>query len=550
MITKRLEAMRPKAAGTRETMKLQYGPFVLPPGTDASQVFVDLQAADGYIVGAKPTLLDAQGKELGHDDGVHLHHAHLFRREHGTNDSSDGYQGLEWVFGTGDEQTAGSFDAISRTEPSGERFGVRLFRGDPMALVWMPMNMTRGLKVVFLEFSFEFVHGTPEEIAQATGDRFRALQPVLIGESFNVPQAGTTYAWPRDAVRSNVGGLTDSMLDPNTFMTEEPTTLSKIHPGVGQVWTAPEDGMIVGAAGHMHEGGAGIMFQNLGSKTAPCADDGDGFPGTRIFDSKAYYPPGIWPTHLKMGTTQPGWRAYVRKGDRIAINGMYDTRKYAWPDQMSVVGFYYDDKVKVEDAFRCRALLRNEPNAPPGAITQSVPFQAAPRGDDGRSLFHMNHASTRSSCVGSACDRPDEAPPARGPRTNTVTIQDFTFAPGDLMPSSFAGKLLRGVMGGAPVVERGQKLRFLNLDFALLGGARHAITSCHGRCNGPDSMSYPNSDGKFYSGPMGYVPLAETASAENQLAPAWELDTSKLDPGYYAYYCFSHRWMRGGFYVE
>ena len=56
------------------------------------------------------------------------------------------------------------------------------------------------------------------------------------------------------------------MLDPNTFMTEEPTTLSKIHPGVGQVWTAPEDGMIVGAAGHMHEGGAGIMFQNLGPR--------------------------------------------------------------------------------------------------------------------------------------------------------------------------------------------------------------------------------------------------------------------------------------------
>jgi hypothetical protein len=46
------------------------------------------------------------------------------------------------------------------------------------------------------------------------------------------------------------------------------------------------------------------------------------------------------------------------------------------------------------------------------------------------------------------------------------------------------------------------------------------------------------------------VPLAETASSENQATPTWGLDTSKLKPGYYTYYCFHHRWMRGAFYVQ
>ena len=62
----------------------------------------------------------------------------------------------------------------------------------------------------------------------------------------------------------------------------------------------------------------------------------------------------MFPTHMKMGTSQTGWRVKVRKGDRIAINGVYDTRTYAWPDQMSVVGMYYDEKVTVSDEERCQ----------------------------------------------------------------------------------------------------------------------------------------------------------------------------------------------------
>jgi hypothetical protein len=101
-----------------------------------------------------------------------------------------------------------------------------------------------------------------------------------------------------------------------------------------------------------------------------------------------------------------------------------------------------------------------------------------------------------------------------------------------------------------PVVRRGEQLTFVNHDYLQYGGTRHSIASCHGPCNGPETMTYPNSDGQFYSGPLGYVALSETASSEAQGTPRWTLDTSGLEPGHHAFYCFQHRWMRGAFYVE
>jgi hypothetical protein len=302
----------------------------------------------------------------------------------------------------------------------------------------------------------------------------------------------------------------------------------------------------VGAAGHGHEGIMNVTFSNLGSEASPCGNvDGDRFPGTKVLESKAFYPPGMFPTHMKMGTSQTGWRVKVRKGDRIAINGVYDTRTYAWPDQMSVVGIYYDENVTVSDSERCNPRLVNEPDATLAEASESVPAQRQ-RGATADDLFH--HMS--AGCVADGCNDYEAAPAPRGPHTNTVNIDDFTFAPGDL----FRGSLMTGLLGptssGAPVVRRGEKLSFINHDYQRYGGTRHSITACHGPCNGPESMTYPNSNGDFYSGPMGYLALAETASNENQATPTWSLDTSKLEPGYHAYYCFQHRWMRGAFYIE
>ena len=294
-MTQRVGTIEPKAPGTRETIKLQYGPFTLAPGADASWPQVDVGGAEGYMVSAQPSIRFADGTEVGHNDGVHLHHAHLFRRDQDTAGQTDGRTGYQWIFGTGDEQTLGSFEALSKGDPSGKRYGVKLHR-EPMLMVWMPMNMTDQAKVVYLEFKFEFIHGSPEAVEKATGEPIRPLQPVLYGETFNVPKTGGFFAWPLDAKLEPEDALGNSEADPEQFMTGDPARTGSVKPGVGHIWTAPTDGELVGAAGHGHEGLMNVTFSNLGSEASPCGNaDGDRFPGTKVLESRAFYPPGPVP---------------------------------------------------------------------------------------------------------------------------------------------------------------------------------------------------------------------------------------------------------------
>jgi plastocyanin len=548
VITKRVEGMQAKAPGTRETIKLQYGPYVLGPGSDASYVNLEMATVQGFGVTAKPKIRYADGTRIPHEDMVHLHHAHLFRQDFSDGeDSSDHRDGMEWVFGTGDEQTEGSFEKISDAAgASRNQYGIEFADGEQMLMVWMPMNMGSSSKTIFLEFEFEFIHGSAEEIEKATGKQMNDTEGVMYGETFNVPKTGGDYAWPLDVKLGPEDAYKDGPYDHESFQSPAPERGGSVKPGVGHIWTAPKDGVLLGMAGHMHEGGKMVTFGNLGSESNPCGDDGDRYPGTTIFNSEAYYPPGIYPTHMKMGTTQPGWRAYVKKGDRIAINGVYDTSTYAFPDQMSVVGIYWDDDAQVSDGRHCRAELVNEPQATHDEIVKSVPYQDAKRGDDGSSKMH----AMKEPCVADGCNDYDAPPLPKGAATDTIGIQDFKFSVGDQRNGSFLSQMLGAEANAAPVVKRGTKLKWVNYDFVRNAGARHSITSCHGPCNGPNAMSYPNSSGLYYSGPMGYLPLSETASSETQGTPTYELDTSQLEPGYHTYYCFNHRWMRGAFYVE
>ena len=63
-------------------------------------------------------------------------------------------------------------------------------------MVWMPMNMSDENKVVYLEFKFEFIHGSPEASRRPPARRSAPLRPMLHGETFNVPKTGGAFAWP------------------------------------------------------------------------------------------------------------------------------------------------------------------------------------------------------------------------------------------------------------------------------------------------------------------------------------------------------------------
>ncbi len=144
------------------------------------------------------------------------------------------------------------------------------------------------------------------------------------------------------------------------------------------------------------------------------------------------------------------------------------------------------------------------------------------------------------------CDTP-MADPASGMAAGAVHISAFLYTPGD--------RALSGQAGLPVQVTKGSTLPFVNEDAAI--GVRHTVTSCQWPCNGRYVANYPNPDGMFDSGKMGNTDPIDGGGVvtsggqvfgfglSEDALPLWQLDTSDLEPGLYAYYCRIHPWMRG-----
>lgn len=543
----RLNALVPKPAGTFDTIVLQYGPYVIHPGSDLIRVDAEPVLNDFQVIAARPAARRVDGTEPP-DEQIHIHHAHWVKPNP---ESSSGY---DWFFGTGEERTrGGGFDYMAADADryaAGIRYGNAMRRGEAMGFISMLHNKTSTAMVVWLEGRFEIVWGSREEIKAATaadpahplwgsdgipasnhiasGIDFRPLLPVLHGDTFQVPKTGGMYTYPLDVGPG----------DPNVG-----TATGRIQAGVGHLWTAPTDGMIVIGAGHLHPGGTEVIVSNLGSQASPCASGSDGIPGTTIASIDAYYRmeqavdstpvPGrdlamsgspYFPSEeFQMGITQNGWRAYVRAGDRIAINGTYDTSEHAFPDAMSFFGFYMDTEEPVAPAQACTAELTDSPGAPADQVAASQPNRLW---DPHPSALFCN-----------PCDDPEGAVTTLGQWTNLVTIGAFVYAPGNLGTTEATG---------VPWVNQGESLTFVNADWAE-ALVRHSITSCAFPCNGGYYANYPFHDGTFDSGSLGFTPV-ETYERGSD-APVWTLDTSDLEPDIYSYYCRLHPTMKGSFAV-
>jgi plastocyanin len=130
------------------------------------------------------------------------------------------------------------------------------------------------------------------------------------------------------------------------------------------------------------------------------------------------------------------------------------------------------------------------------------------------------------------CNKPvtDKGP---GMTTDTVTIANFLYQPGDM---SMSGQQ------GAPVqVKHGTSLRFVNADESA--NIRHSVTTCEWPCNGPYVSNYPHGDGAWESGTLGF-------DAVDGGTPDPVAETPKdLPVGKYSYFCRIHPWMRGAFEV-
>jgi plastocyanin len=513
--TNRMSGWVPEPAGTTRTVNLDFGPYEVSAGTDLSRVDFTPVAATGYVTEVHTFVLDADGSKIPGDQ-VHTHHVHLLQ----FNPNNPDY--LDWLTGTGEEMTGGSIAERATADPryhDGLRYGIPATQGKWLGVLSMLHNMTAQNRTVYIRFRLTFVYGSHDELMKAKHWDFHPLTPQIFGGTFNVPRTGSSYAWPLQ-----LGSQVPKSKQNTGTITSNPTP-AKLEPGVGVVWTAPYDGTLVIAGGHLHAGGTDAVLSNLGSAAHPCPHQGlQAFPGTTLMDSRVFGHHGFWPTNdYQMGLTQYGWRAYVHKGDRLAINGGYLPNHYAFPDAMVFVGTYVDRSAA----------------PPPGS--GCAPFLVGDRGAGWRQAVRttINHPWSmypdQMTCM--HCDHP-EAKPKPGMATTSVQIADMQYLPGSGGTS--------GSPTGPPVVTRGQQLSFYNEDYAdsLM---RHTVTTCREPCDGGMTTNYPMYDGRFDSGVLGY--MVEDAYVSTSTVPAWTLDTAHMRPGYYTYFCRIHPFMRGSFYV-
>lgn len=522
----RLTRVEPQPAGTERTYCLFSGPYTIPPGHDLSRVDLDLALGDGFLVAGGPGVVLADGTEPSHQD-MHIHHAHWWFLQPGAKNygPSVPFPGWKWISGAGEEETEGSFSLVAdaNPDPAAPRYGLAVREGERVLQFNMLHNKRTQPFVVWIKVDLTFVHGTAEEIRSATpgsakwaGKEFRNLTPVLVGGSFDVAKGS--------------GGADGKFVYPYE-LPGTPTDADGIQPRRGRVWTVPFSGTIVIGAGHLHPGGERVVVTNMGQPGSPCADPvprADGIPGKTLYELDAITRNGVpFSEDFQIEITQPGFRATVRQGDRIVLNGVYESAGHAWWDAMTHTGFFVDEH-PVSDAQACQASVIGTPPgwSPPLGATVTNTWDGVPN----REWTGTPDPVCGAEYGGDLCER-NLAPAAPGPHTEGVAIASFQFLPG--------GEGVRRL--GVPQVERGKPLQFYNADY-LPAGIRHTVTSCAAPCDGTYVANYPLPDGTFDSGFLGWEP---TTCSGVSCEWWWTLQTGGLTPGRYTYFCRIHPWMRG-----
>jgi plastocyanin len=428
-IEARGDQYRPRAPGTVETMQFWYGPYVVPPGNDMNRFDLNLPVGEGFVLSIEPRLRYAQDLTTPTHQHAHIHHAHWLRLDPGND--TDNYTGglTQWLWGTGDEETRADARRQSAADPKGPVYGGYTRPGYVEPVIYMIHNKTSSPMNAYIVLGIVFAHGSPEQLKQATGREHRNTTGVIFGRTFDVPRRPS---------------------GPGEFETARDDPDGPIE------WVSTMNGTIVGTGGHLHPGGRTVTIENLGPAAGPCPRTRfSKYGGTTLFRSQAVHRTAEPSEDFQMTIPKAGWRAPVRKGDRLRISGAYENRDHAWYAVMSHAGVYVDQQAPPRG--RCRPYLvgkegrkafhRKAPDVTKGVLNRE--WRGQPDPVCGSGAGHSAHH------VGGACEReePDTGP---GMDTQLVTIQNFAYTPG--------GRGLPGQLGAPARVKQGQSLTFVNAD--------------------------------------------------------------------------------------
>jgi plastocyanin len=456
-----LLALAAPAQGAEQTLHFAYGPITIKPGqnTIALEENTLKPPVDGWVTGFRPNLVRKDGS-VPPVDVIHLHHG-------------------VWV-NNGAPQWAAGEEKTAIEAPPG--FGWRHRTTDQWLMNHMIHNLTPTPEQVYITYDLDFVPDT--DPAAAGMNEVRTIWLDVMGLSF----------YPVFDVKRGTGGK-DRRL---TYPDEVPR--ARRHR-----WTVPEDGALVGTAGHLHPGGLWTdMTLTRDGRT------------TRLFRSKAVYyePAGAVSWDVSMTVTPPDWRVQLRKGDVVRVSGTYDTRRASWYESMAIMPAMFDPGGTGADPFTTDVDVQ-------GAVTHG-------------------HLPENDGHGGRFSGLPDPRELLARPvgANRTVAIRGFVYGQGDLSSP--------GRRGRPPQVRRGRGLKFVNRDARRT--IFHTITSCKAPCNRSTGIAYPLADGKveFDSGQLGFGPRGFTAAANRA---SWTTPRN-LAPGTYTYFCRVHPFMRGAFEVK
>jgi hypothetical protein len=489
----------PREPGTKEKLKFFYGPYVIPPGWDANRVDLTLPLREGMVVSVEPGMRRVtDGTEPAHQV-AHIHHAHWFSFNPGSQTDNYTFGFTDWFFGNGDEETRANFEQRSAADPHGPIYGGHIGPTEPQPMIYMLHNKTSSPMTVWIMLEVTFVHGSMEEL-NTLGDRpYNEVTGVLFGRTFDVPRKP----------KSKDG----------TFETPEDDPRGVIE------WTSPISGTLIGTGSHLHPGGLRVITENYGSKQRPCRSRGGGYGGTVLLKSDALWRKDVkFSEDFQMEVTHPAFRAPIHKGDRIRLSGIYENRRHAWYAVMTHQGLYIDESQPPKG--RCKPYLV-------GKAAKKRPRIDPTAGVKNRSWGHHPTDKICGKRYGAPpCERPlaDRGP---GVETDTVTIANFQYQPGD--------RALSGRQRAPARIPQGSRLTFFNADQLL--NIRHSVTTCPWPCNGPYVANYPLPDGVWDSGTLGFDIVDGGSPNPFAATPA------NLKPGKYSYFCRIHPWMRGAFEV-
>jgi len=454
--------VRPGPRPGVERLHYEFGPVHIKPGQNTIEFEGNDLKPDvpGWIVGFKPDLVYKDGT-VPRVDVIHLHHGVWLSN-------------FAPLFAAGEEKT-------TVTAPDG--YGWPYRPSDSWIMNHMIHNLTPSPTDVYITYDLDFIPaGTP---AAAGIKDVRTVWLDVTG----------TQIYPVFDVHKGAGGRDRRFTYP-----DEARGLGKRYSS--NTWTAPEDGVLVATAGHLHPGG---LWTDL-----KLTRDGR---TVRLFRSRAKYfePAGAVSWDVAMTATPAGWRVGIRKGDVLSVSATYDTRRSSWYESMGIMPTAFSPGGAGPDPFATNVDT-------PGAVTHG----------------HLQENRNHGGAFGGLPDarRLLAAPPAR---SRVVPVRGFVYGQGDLSNTGRSARI--------PTLRPGQRLKFVNRDAKR--NIFHTITSCRAPCTGRTGIAYPLANGpvRFDSGNLGFGPAGRTAAAQRI---SWRTP-KRIRPGTYTYFCRVHPFMRGAF---